>query len=146
MLSPMTGYAAAALAWLAASDCDSARVDVIAERTGVPAAYLGKIMHLLARRNVVTTRRGVGGGVVLAVDPRAYTLHDLCEALDDPVLVTKCMLGVAECSDQRACPAHTFWKGHREKQATFLRRTTIDDLRKFETKRDPRWGRLSEEV
>lgn len=145
MLSPMTGYAATALAWLAAHDGEPAPVESIASSAGIPGAYLGKIMHQLSRRNIVTARRGVGGGMVLNADPRALTLHDLCEALDDPMLVGKCMLGVAECSDERACPAHAFWKADREGQIAFLKRTTIADIQEFERKRNPRWGLLDEE-
>lgn len=132
MLSPMSGYAATALAWLAGHKDGSAQVRDIAEGAGVPAAYLGKIIHQLARKGVVVTRRGVGGGVLLEGNPRSITLFDLAEALDDPILTPKCMLGVEDCSDERACPAHAFWKSHREREIAFLRKTTVEDIRKFE--------------
>lgn len=135
MLSPMTGYAATALAWLAGRTDGPAQVRDIAVGAGVPAAYLGKIMHLLARRGVVVTKRGIGGGVRLESDPKALTLFDLAEALDDPILTPKCMLGVEDCSDQRACPAHAFWKAHRDRELAFLRKTTVEDIRKFEERR-----------
>ncbi len=135
MLSPMTGYAATALAWLASHKDGPAQVRDIAEGARVPAAYLGKIIHQLARKGVVMTRRGVGGGVLLDRDPKRLTLFDLAEALDDPILTPKCMLGVEDCSDERACPAHAFWKAHREREVAFLRKTTIDHIRTFEERR-----------
>jgi len=135
MLSPMTGYAATALAWLAGHKDGPAQVRDIAEGAGVPAAYLGKIIHQLARKGVVVTRRGVGGGVLLERDPESLTLYDLAEALDDPILTPKCMLGVEECSDERGCPAHKFWKAHREREIAFLHKTTVDEIRKFEERR-----------
>jgi len=135
MLSPMTGYTAIALAWLAGHKDGPAQVRDIAEGAGVPAAYLGKIIHQLARKGVVVTRRGVGGGVLLERDPKTLTLYDLAEALDDPILTPKCMLGVEDCSDERACPAHKFWKAHREREIAFLHKTTIDEIRTFEERR-----------
>ena len=50
------------------------------------------------------------------------------------------MLGVAECSEARACPAHEFNTRHRERTMNFLRETTIADVASFETQR--RWGGL----
>ncbi len=45
------------------------------------------------------------------------------------------MLGVSECSDERACPAHRFWSQHRDETVAFLKRTTIADIAAFETRR-----------
>jgi DNA-binding IscR family transcriptional regulator len=41
------------------------------------------------------------------------------------------MLENAPCSDERSCPAHQFWKTHREAQVEFLRRTTIAAMAEF---------------
>ncbi len=136
MLSPMTGYAATALAWLAMHGGGPVQVREIADRTGVPAPYLGKIMHQLARVGIVETKKGLGGGVLLKRDADSLSLHDLAEALGDPILTPKCMLGVEECSDERACPAHAFWKEHREREIAFLRRTTLRDIAEFERRRE----------
>lgn len=135
MLSPMTGYALTALAWLAGHKDGPSQVKEIAEATGVPQAYLGKIIHQLSKRGLVNTKRGVGGGVTLAVEPARCTLLDVAQSLDDPLLTPKCMLGVEECSDARACPCHSFWKEHRQRELDFLARTTIADLCAFEAKR-----------
>lgn len=47
------------------------------------------------------------------------------------------MLGTAECSDERSCPAHSFWTAHRGKTLEFLRRTCVADVAAFEARR--RW-------
>jgi Rrf2 family transcriptional regulator, iron-sulfur cluster assembly transcription factor len=132
MLSPMTGYAATALAWLSMQENGPEQVRDIAQGAGVPEAYLGKIVHQLARKGLVLTQRGYGGGVIFERDPRELSLLDIAEALDDPILTPKCMLGVEDCSDERACPAHAFWKVHRAREIAYLAETTIDDIRKFE--------------
>jgi Rrf2 family protein len=113
----------------------------IAEACAIPPAYLAKIVHQLAKRGVVSTQRGVGGGVSLTRPASQISLYELCEALSDPILEQRCMLGVAQCSDERSCPAHLFWTAHRAEHIAFLRRTTIADLAAFETRR--RWLRVN---
>lgn len=137
MLSQGTGYAATALAYVAAGGGRPVLVREIAEATDLPAPYLAKLVHALAKRGIVGTQRGIGGGVTLARAAQDISLHDLCEALGDPVLQRRCMLGTAECSDERACPAHKFWVAQRVRAQEYLRSMTIADVAAFETKR--RW-------
>jgi hypothetical protein len=54
------------LAELAARFPDTVPAAVVAERRGIPAAYLAQLVAELARRAVVQTRRGPGGGIRLA--------------------------------------------------------------------------------
>jgi Rrf2 family protein len=137
MLSQASGYAVSAMAYIAAMGGKPAQVKSIAEACDAPAAYLAKIINTLARENLVVTQRGVGGGVSLAGAPQQITLRELCVALDDPIVHPRCMLGNAQCSHDRACPAHAFCTAHRQKLAEFLQRTTIADIAAFETGR--RW-------
>jgi len=137
MLSQSSGYATSALGCVAAMGGKPALVKDLAEACDIPQAYLAKIVNLLSRRRLVLTQRGVGGGVSLARAPQEITILEICEALDDPVVQQRCMLGNAECSEDRACPAHQFYMSHREKLIEFLRDTTIADIAAFETRR--RW-------
>jgi Rrf2 family protein len=135
MLSQASGYAAAALGFIASNADGPSLVKDIAEGANIPAPYLAKIVQVLARRGLVNTQRGIGGGVSLAKAPANITLYDVCVALDDPSVQSRCMLGTAECSDDRACPCHEFWKSHRLEFHQFLQGTTIADLAQFESRR-----------
>lgn len=135
MLSQATGYAASALACVARAGGSPILVRDIAKEAGIPAPYLAKIIQLLAKRGIVNTQRGVGGGVTLARAPDQISLYDVAAALEDPVVLTRCMLGEAECSDERACPAHAFWTQHRGETVAFLCRTSIADMALFEARR-----------
>lgn len=137
MLSQATGYATSALACVAAMGGKPALVKDLAEACNIPHAYLAKIVNVLARREIVQTQRGVGGGVCLARPPQEITVEQVCEALDDPVLQPRCMLGNTECTEDRACPAHQFCVSHRKELGNFLKSTTIADIAAFETRR--RW-------
>lgn len=137
MLSQAVGYAATALGCVAAMGGKPTLIKAVAQMCGVPAAYLAKIINTLARKRLVHTQRGLGGGVTLAKPPQELTLHDLCQALDDPIMEPRCMLGAERCSDDRACPAHAFCQEYRQKTLEFLQATTIGDIAAFETRR--RW-------
>lgn len=137
MVTQAVGYAASALGRITAAGGASVLIKDIAESCDIPAAYLAKIIHTLARRGIVLTQRGVGGGVLLARPATEITLYDLCVALDDPIVQARCMLGTAECSDERACPAHRFWTAHRSREIEFLRAMTVADVTAFEINR--RW-------
>lgn len=135
MLSQATGYAATAMGHIAAAGGKPVLVKEIAEAAGIPPAYLAKIVQALARKGLVITQRGVGGGVSLIRPAPDITLFEICEALDDPAVEQRCMLGVSECSDERACPCHDFWTSQRASQHAFLRHTTVADIAAFETRR-----------
>ncbi len=137
MLTQAVGYAGTALAYIAAAGGKAVLIKDIAEAAEIPGPYLAKIIQVLSRKGLVNTQRGVGGGVTLAKAAQDITMHELCVALDDPAVLMKCMLGTAECSDERACPCHHFWTGHRTAYQEFLRRTTVADIAAFETRR--RW-------
>lgn len=137
MLSQAVGYAASALGHIAAAGGSPVLVKEIAQAASIPAPYLAKIIHALARRGIVHTQRGVGGGVTLARPATEISLYDVCVALDDPVVRRVCMLGTAECSDERACPAHKFWTAHRSEAIEFLSSTKVSNIAAFESRR--RW-------
>jgi len=59
----------------------------IAERTGLPQPYLEQILLALKGAGLVRSKRGVGGGYVLAREPSAITLADIVSAVDGPIAV-----------------------------------------------------------
>ncbi len=57
----------------------------IAERTGLPQPYLEQILLALKGAGLVRSKRGVGGGYVLARDPAEITLAQIVSAVDGPI-------------------------------------------------------------
>jgi len=132
LISQTSSYAIRSLSALARQGGTPVPVGALADLASVPSPFLGKIMSLLARRKIVINRRGKRGGCVLARDPSHITLYDICIALDDPAVQSTCLLGSEPCSDDRACPAHAFWRGHQTKLIAFLMTTTIQDVARFD--------------
>ena len=58
----------------------------IAERTGLPQPYLEQILLALKGAGLVRSKRGVGGGYVLARAPEEITLSEIISAVDGPIV------------------------------------------------------------
>ncbi|HEX4217585.1 MAG TPA: Rrf2 family transcriptional regulator [Acidimicrobiales bacterium] len=58
----------------------------IAERTGLPQPYLEQILLALKGAGLVRSKRGVGGGYVLARPPDEITLSQIVSAVDGPIV------------------------------------------------------------
>ncbi|MGD9798934.1 MAG: Rrf2 family transcriptional regulator [Acidimicrobiia bacterium] len=82
-------YAARALLSLALHGEHAGPTSVrdIAERTGLPQPYLEQILLALKGAGLVRSKRGVGGGYVLARQPAEITLGEIVSAVDGPIAV-----------------------------------------------------------
>jgi Rrf2 family protein len=82
-------YASRALLSLALHGEESGPTSVrdLAERTGLPQPYLEQILLALKGAGLVRSKRGVGGGYVLARPPEEITLGQIVAAADGPIVV-----------------------------------------------------------
>ena len=80
-------YACRALLSLALHADESGPTSVrdIAERTGLPQPYLEQILLALKGAGLVRSKRGVGGGYVLARSPEDIRLSEIVSAVDGPI-------------------------------------------------------------
>ena len=80
-------YASRALLSLAlhATTTGPTSVRDLAERTGLPQPYLEQILLALKGAGLVRSKRGVGGGYVLAREPESITLGQIVSAVDGPI-------------------------------------------------------------
>lgn len=79
-LSARVDYAVRASLELAASYGRPVTSDALASRQGIPASFLENIIGDLRRAGVVLTRRGRGGGLILARPPEEITVADVIRA------------------------------------------------------------------
>lgn len=79
-------YASRALLSLALHhDGSPTSVRGIAEATGLPQPYLEQILLALKGAGLVRSKRGVGGGYILAKDPADITVGMIVSAVDGPI-------------------------------------------------------------
>ncbi|MEY4031131.1 MAG: hypothetical protein RL430_728 [Actinomycetota bacterium] len=72
---------------LHSSESGPTSVRDIAERTGLPQPYLEQILLALKGAGLVRSKRGVGGGYVLAKAPADIKVSDIISAVDGPITV-----------------------------------------------------------
>ncbi len=85
-MSTRGDYACRALLSLALRDDDGpTSVRDIAERTALPQPYLEQILLALKGAGLVRSKRGVGGGYILARSPGEILLSEILSAVDGPI-------------------------------------------------------------
>jgi Rrf2 family iron-sulfur cluster assembly transcriptional regulator len=118
-------YAARALLSLALHESDRpTSVKEIAERTTLPQPYLEQILLAVKGAGLVRSKRGVGGGYVLARPPAEITLAEILSAVEGP-LVT----GIGEHDHcEGHCVLQEVWFGVSEEMRLVLERVSLADL------------------
>ena len=64
---------------------EAVQVRVISERQSIPTRYLEQIFQRLRRAEIVSGKRGPGGGYLLTRDPAEITLGQIIEAVEGPI-------------------------------------------------------------
>ncbi|MDP6761265.1 MAG: Rrf2 family transcriptional regulator [Planctomycetota bacterium] len=100
----------------------------LADDLGIPAPFLGKILQSLASAGLLESQRGRRGGFRLAAPAESISLMRILEVLDNANEERECILGQADCTDERACPLHEFWKQTSEDFLGRVRHTSLSDL------------------
>jgi Rrf2 family transcriptional regulator, nitric oxide-sensitive transcriptional repressor len=77
----------------------------LAEVTHVPMNYLAKVLQLLARSDLITGRRGVGGGYRLKRSAKEISLLDVINAIDPIERIESCPLNLDNHTG-KLCPLH----------------------------------------
>lgn len=110
------------------SSYPTAHIKDIARRQHIPEAYLQKVLWVLARAGLVQTMRGPRGGVRLTHPPQEINLRQVVEAVQGPIVFTRCLLWAGECPLLGVCPTHTVWQSVQETLIRSLESTTFDIL------------------
>ena len=86
-ISTRGDYACRALLSLALHSDETGPTSVrdIADRTALPQPYLEQILLALKGAGLVKSKRGVGGGYILARDPAEIRLSEIVSAVDGPI-------------------------------------------------------------
>ncbi len=105
MLSQTTEYALRATICLAYRPDGLVSTSELAEMTKVPMNYLAKVLQLLARSEIVSGRRGVGGGYRLARPASEISMLDVINAID-PIQRIRCCPLELKNHTTALCPLH----------------------------------------
>jgi Rrf2 family cysteine metabolism transcriptional repressor len=117
----------------------------IADRGGLPLAYLEHLVARLRKAGLVTSRRGSRGGYLLARAPAEITMAEVVEALEGSIAPIECISEAADgsivCTREsrldHACPTKLLWTRVRFSIVSTLRETTLADLLRDPASRGP---------
>jgi Rrf2 family protein len=76
---------------------------IISERQDIPEGFLKKTIHLLAVNGLVTTVRGVQGGVKLARAAEDIKVSEVVEAIEGPIAINPCLASGYVCPNRPHC-------------------------------------------
>jgi len=100
----------------------------VARELDAPHNYMSKIMHRLARAELLVSTRGKGGGFRLARPAEDIMLVEVVCIFDAVNEGQRCVLGRPECSDSNPCALHTRWKPMAEAFTKLIRETSVADV------------------
>ncbi|MBB6253984.1 FeS assembly SUF system regulator [Nitrospirillum iridis] len=106
----MTDYAVVVMTTMSQGEGGTHTATSLAERTGLPAPTVAKILKLLARDGLMASHRGAAGGYSLARDPDDINVAQIIAAIDGPIALTDCVDGAeGACGVQSLCPRRGNW-------------------------------------
>lgn len=100
----------------------------IAEATGIPAAYLAKIMQSMVKDGLLTSQRGLRGGFRFSRPLAQISIADVVGSVENLIRYEQCILGQAECTDKVACPLHYGWREISTRYLDWMRRTKLSEM------------------
>ena len=115
----------------------------IAERTGLPQPYLEQILLALKGAGLVRSKRGVGGGYVLARDPAEIRLSEIVSAVDGPITLGDFGQPHQDgaCDHEGQCVLIAVWNEAGEYMRHHLDSYTLADDRRRSPRATPRGRR-----
>ena len=130
ILSQTARYALRAVYYLATlNDSECQLTKDIAEKTKIPAAYLARIMSTLAKRGILYSRTGLGGGFCLMKNALDFSLYDVASQFDNLDNFHSCIFGFSVCCKDSYCPLHENWLRLKNEIVDILKSTSLGTLR-----------------
>ena len=101
---------------------------LIAERQGIPEAYLEQLIAPLRREKLVISNRGAQGGYRLASPPAEMTVGQVLRALEGGLNLVDCLLEEDSCGKTCACPSRVVWMKIRDGLNSIVDSISLQDM------------------
>jgi Rrf2 family protein len=130
-ISKKAEYAVRALVAMARQP-KSWTIQELSARENIPVKFLEQILLTLRHAGLLMSKRGVGGGYMLARLPAEVRVGEIIVALDGPLAPVPCAAERPSerctCPDPRSCPLRLLMIEVRCDLAALLAERTLDDL------------------
>jgi Rrf2 family protein len=98
----------------------------------IPVKFLEQILLTLRNAGFLTSKRGVGGGYALRVEPAQITVGEVIRAMEGPIAPVPCAakqpLEKCSCPDPRTCAVRLLMTDVREELSAIFDHRTIEDM------------------
>ena len=127
-VTKLTDYATVVMTVLAARPGEVLSAAELADRAGLEATTVSKLLKPLAQAGLVDGLRGVHGGYRLARPAEAIGLIDIVEAMEGPLGMTECSLHAGQCGIESSCGVRANWRRINDVVADALRAITLAQM------------------
>lgn len=124
-IARLTDYATVVMTVLAEAPDAVLSTTELAERAGLEATTVAKVLKPLAQSGLVEGFRGSTGGYKLARDAHRISLGDVVEAMEGPLAMTECCSQQTGCSISQGCRSRHAWQRVNHLIADALRATPL---------------------
>jgi Rrf2 family protein len=133
MLSKKTQYAFQALMYLAEKGKEKpVLIAEISKKKKIPLKFLENILLDLKKAGILESKKGKGGGYLLAKNPKDVQLATVMRLLDGPISLVSCvsLYFYEKCKncDEKTCGLHDVMAQVRDANLRILERKTIADI------------------
>jgi Rrf2 family iron-sulfur cluster assembly transcriptional regulator len=130
MFSKTCEYAIRATIYIASEYKGEEKIGIqdICKNIEAPQHFTAKILQVLSRHDIVSSKKGVHGGFYISDKQLDTKLIDIVFAIDGDHVFTGCALGLKQCSETKPCPIHHKFKPVRESLKKVLQDTTVREL------------------
>ncbi|MGO3184245.1 MAG: RrF2 family transcriptional regulator [Aequorivita sp.] len=131
MFSKACQYGIKASVYIASQSELGIRVSLkeIASNIDSPEAFTAKILHQLAKQDILTSLKGPTGGFEIPKGrAEKIKLSNIVAAIDGDSIYMGCALGFDSCDALKPCPMHNKFVGVRESLREMLENTSLFEL------------------
>ena len=127
-VTKLTDYATLVLTVLASTPEAVLSASGLAERAGLEAPTVAKVLKPLAQAGLVQAFRGASGGYRLSRPASEISLVEILEAMEGPLAMTECSVHDGQCGIEHSCGARTHWRRINDVVAEALRGISLADM------------------
>lgn len=134
MISNTSKYAIRAVIYLAlfASEEKKSGIKEISAELDIPTPFLGKILQMLAKKNILNSSKGPHGGFSLQRPAMDISIMEIIEIIDGTDFFNTCVIRTTKCSHEAPCGMHDKVAPlQREIKSLFMTETIADLASEF---------------
>ncbi|MFI5185799.1 MAG: RrF2 family transcriptional regulator [Chitinophagales bacterium] len=131
MFSKKAEYALRATIYIAQKASEEKKIGLreIANAIDSPKSFTAKILQILTgNKKIVSSMHGPNGGFFITEKAKKLPVRAVLEAVHEDSVLTKCILGLKECSEINPCPMHAEYKAIRARLTELFEKKTIKKL------------------